>query len=1211
MRTTTLLGGNDHHSDTVAYGGNWTLQRSGMSANGTTALPGSQSTKTWTDVLNRTTRIQRATASDLTTWNDTTYSYDVRGKLAKVTDALTNEWTYTYDARGRLTGSTDPDMGAASFGYNTLDQQEWAQNSAGKRTHHVYDKLGRKTESREDSATGPLTASWTYDTLTGGKGKPASATSYTRTEADGETAYKSEITGYDSEYRPTGSKITIPDKAATKGLAGTYAYSTTYTPTGAVQSTTLPATPGGLAAEKLITRYNSDGLPQTVSGLSWYTGEVLYSPFGEVLRTASGQAPNRVWTTTTHDPNTGRVTKAIADRETPNDHRISELSYGYDVAGNPTSITDTRPGGLIDRQCFAYSPLGQLTKAWTGKTSACTGPSLSDVTAGPDGDGYWQSYAFDAIGNRTQLVNHHLTNPALDQTTTYTYGVSPGGGQPPVATTKPHALAKAERKQGTTLLSRSTYEYDAAGNTTSRKIDADTQALTWDRNNKLTEASSPGIGAVAITGLAGKCLDVDGGRTADGTAVQLWPCNTSKAQEWRLTGNTVRALDKCLTAQEGKAVLATCNGGDEQKFVHRGDADKALYNEKANACVDVPNGNTADGTDLLVYACSNGTNQKWTPAEPTTKYVYDANGNRLVEETGTSRTLYLGETEFTVNKAGQAIDAVRYYSGPGGVTTTRQTDGKATGHKLTVLLADHHNTATVAVEQSTGQPVTRRKFDPYGNTRGNAVNNWPGSRTFLGTGNDDASTGLTHIGAREYEPATGRFISVDPVIDITNPLQMNGYNYANNNPISQSDPTGLESCFGYGYCGGGGETNGDTVEEHNKKKETEKTKPPRVTVTVDKKGAVHVNGGRLLTAEELKRRYPAKKTYHERMKAWLSTEKCFHIDDQNSSFCQGASDLGLFDYERSARDAEIGDFMLLVIAPDAAAWASCASLSAKGCATSAMDLPWGKWAKVIKVAVKGEKKLDNFNLPGCKCFLAGTDVLMADGSTKDIEDVEVGDEVRATDPETGETGNREVTALIVTEDDKHFNTLSIATENGIEELTATYEHPFWSPSVNAWLPARELTAGSALLTDDGTTVIVTANNPYTQHAKTYNLTVDDLHTYYVLAGTVPVLVHNSGLCPEKIDDVFHNPSGRPSQDQFEYHWDKHAKGRGVTREQYLQDAQGWAAGIAQPGGKRGLNASLETLADGAGGIKYVDPQTGKGGIIGPGGKAVTFWYGAD
>ena len=48
-----------------------------------------------------------------------------------------------------------------------------------------------------------------------------------------------------------------------------------------------------------------------------------------------------------------------------------------------------------------------------------------------------------------------------------------------------------------------------------------------------------------------------------------------------------------------------------------------------------------------------------------------------------------------------------------------------------------------------------------------------------------------------------------------------------------------------------------------------------------------------------------------------------------------------------------------------------------------------------------------------------------------------------------------------------------------------------------------------LRTDDGATVIVTATRQYAQHARTYNLTVDDLHTYYVLAGETPVLVHNS------------------------------------------------------------------------------------------------------
>jgi hypothetical protein len=48
------------------------------------------------------------------------------------------------------------------------------------------------------------------------------------------------------------------------------------------------------------------------------------------------------------------------------------------------------------------------------------------------------------------------------------------------------------------------------------------------------------------------------------------------------------------------------------------------------------------------------------------------------------------------------------------------------------------------------------------------------------------------LGAREYDPWLGRFISVDPIIDSMDPQQMNGYAYANNNPPSMTDPDGLK-----------------------------------------------------------------------------------------------------------------------------------------------------------------------------------------------------------------------------------------------------------------------------------------------------------------------------------------------------------------------------------------------------------------------------------
>ncbi|MEU6667992.1 RHS repeat-associated core domain-containing protein [Streptomyces sp. NPDC046727] len=89
-------------------------------------------------------------------------------------------------------------------------------------------------------------------------------------------------------------------------------------------------------------------------------------------------------------------------------------------------------------------------------------------------------------------------------------------------------------------------------------------------------------------------------------------------------------------------------------------------------------------------------------------------------------------------------------------------------------------------------PVTRRFVKPFGQTRGAQPAGWSARRSYLRTGIDDASTGLIHLGAREYDQSAGRFLSVDPVIDPSDPLQINGYAYADNNPGTKSDPDGLQ-----------------------------------------------------------------------------------------------------------------------------------------------------------------------------------------------------------------------------------------------------------------------------------------------------------------------------------------------------------------------------------------------------------------------------------
>src|SRR5207245_2473662 len=103
--------------------------------------------------------------------------------------------------------------------------------------------------------------------------------------------------------------------------------------------------------------------------------------------------------------------------------------------------------------------------------------------------------------------------------------------------------------------------------------------------------------------------------------------------------------------------------------------------------------------------------------------------------------------------------------------------------------ADHHGTAQLSIK-STDLSVTRRKFEPYGNPRGSQPT-WPATHGF-GNGFFDPP-GLTHLGAREYEPSTGRFISVDPVLDFANPQQTGGYVYGGSNPPTNTDPDG--TCY--------------------------------------------------------------------------------------------------------------------------------------------------------------------------------------------------------------------------------------------------------------------------------------------------------------------------------------------------------------------------------------------------------------------------------
>ncbi|GGM19757.1 DNRLRE domain-containing protein [Micromonospora yangpuensis] len=145
-------------------------------------------------------------------------------------------------------------------------------------------------------------------------------------------------------------------------------------------------------------------------------------------------------------------------------------------------------------------------------------------------------------------------------------------------------------------------------------------------------------------------------------------------------------------------------------------------------------------------------------------------------------------------------------------------------------------------------------------------------------------------------------------------------------------------------------------------------------------------------------------------------------------------------------------------------------------------------------------------------FVPGTTVLMADGSYRAIEDVEVGDEVVATDPELGVTEARPVVDLIVGDGEKQLVEVTVDTDGDAGSATgaviATGGHPFWVDDRGRFVDAEDLRAGDDVRTAAGDLVEVVSTRQWTETRRVHNLTIDGIHTYYVAAGDAPVLVHN-------------------------------------------------------------------------------------------------------
>ncbi len=455
-------------------------------------------------------------------------------------------------------------------------------------------------------------------------------------------------------------------------------------------------------------------------------------------------------------------------------------------------------------------------------------------------------------------------------------------------------------------------------------------------------------------------------------------------------------------------------------------------------------------------------------------YVYNTDGSRLLATNtvnGTTKTtLYLPDgTE--LEKTGTAVSGQRYL---GGVAIRNNT-----GLKWTV--ANHQGTAIVQIDSANLSTIDRRRLMPYGESRLEPAS-WLGTAGYVG-GTKDTPTGLTHLGAREYDPSIGRFVSVDPIMDLGDPQQWNPYTYSNSSPVTRSDPSGLKSCIDGEACDGKeAQYCDDICQEANyiadleaKKNAAEKEKKKSIKDVLLGVGLAFLLD--VIGVQDIL--------------------DCFGGD----AIACGSMLLGFLPFGRVAK---AGKAIYDAIDRGMAAYKAWKKVVAVGEAFL---------KKADDLIANAKSKLDDLKAGGaCKThsFDPDTRVLMADGTTKRIGDIKVGDKVAATDPETGEVKSRTVERVFINTDLELTNVEVQLADGTTEVIETTANHPFWDVTTKAWTGASKLVVGHHLFTPNGEQVTVASVHNFVGEQEMRDLTVAEIHTYFVMAADTPVLVHNCG-----------------------------------------------------------------------------------------------------
>ncbi|WP_240802492.1 RHS repeat-associated core domain-containing protein [Streptomyces sp. A0642] len=683
------------------------------------------------------------------------------GTLANTYPGSTPASTETiFDAAGRATDSI----------FRVYDQEKWRTKTdqqsdrttttaaaGGTGTLSITDARGRLTERREYSGPAPT------------------GSDYTR------TLY---------EYTPGGQlkKMTGPD-----GAVWTYGYDLR----GRKITSTDPD------QGKIDTTYNDGDQPLTVTTTRNGVSRTLITDYDELGRktgTWDGTQDNaHQLTKFTYDSLAkGQPTAAIRYVGGTTGKIYSQVATGYDVLGRPkgTKTVIAASDDLVVAgapQTFTTSTAYNID----GTLQSTSLPAVAGLPAETVVNTYNALGMLTGTDGMTDYVQNIGYSPygEIEETR---LGTSTGAKQLQILNRYEDGTRRLENthtvdQTNTGYTSDADYVYDASGNIKSITDNAngkDSQCFAYDGYRRLTEAWTPSSNDCAAT----RSVSALGGPAPYWTSWTYKPGGLRDTQiDHKTTGDTKTgygypAVNTNGTGQPHTLTSVTVNSGTAKTYA---------YDEQGNTTKRYSPTGTAQSLTWDIE----GELTRLTEGTKTTDYLYDANGELLVRRGPVKTVLYLGGQELHYDTTAKKFTAQRYY--PAGDATAVRTE---TG--LSWMVDDHHGTASMTVD-ATSQAITRRYMKPFGESRGTTPTAWPDDKGFLGKPSD-TDTGLTHIGAREYDPVIGRFLSVDPVLAPGDHESLNGYAYANNTPVTMSDPTGLRpdgACGGASSsCNGGTET---------------------------------------------------------------------------------------------------------------------------------------------------------------------------------------------------------------------------------------------------------------------------------------------------------------------------------------------------------------------------------------------------------------------